>query len=63
MPKGQWVEVELPDPKAKIERIACDNSGSFCLAVSDKGVVYFSGTNKKGEAAENRMCRIFVYLG
>ena len=56
--KGSWAEVELPDPKAKIQQIACDNTGSFCLAVSDKGVVYFGGVNKKGEAAESRKCFI-----
>lgn len=53
-PKGQWTEVELPDPKAKISQVACDNTGSFCLVVSDKGVVYFAGVNKKGESGENR---------
>ena len=53
IPKGQWSEVELPDAKVKIASVAVDNTGSFCLVVSDKGVVYFGGMNKKGEAGEN----------
>ena len=53
IPKGQWSEVELPDTKVKIASVAVDNTGSFCLVVSDKGVVYFGGVNKKGEAGEN----------
>ncbi|XP_011407139.1 PREDICTED: E3 ubiquitin-protein ligase MYCBP2-like, partial [Amphimedon queenslandica] len=52
-PKGQWTEVELPDAKMKIESIAVDNTGSFCVLVTDKGVVYFGGVNRKGEAGEN----------
>ena len=35
-----------------MEHCACDNAGTFCLVVSDKGTVYFGGVNKKGEAGE-----------
>ena len=30
----------------------CDNAGTFCLVVSDKGAVYFGGVNRKGESGE-----------
>ncbi len=53
VPKGEWKEVELPDKNVKVEHCSCDNAGSFCLVVSDKGVVYFGGINKKGESGEN----------
>ena len=56
VPRGKWTEVEVPDPKAKISHLACDSTGSFCLVISDKGVVYFGGVNKKGEAGENGKC-------
>ena len=36
----------------QVEHCACDNAGTFCLVVSDKGAVYFGGVNKKGEAGE-----------
>ena len=52
VPKGEWNPVELPDKGVKVEHSSCDNTGSFCLVVSDKGVVYFSGTNKQGESGE-----------
>lgn len=52
VPKGEWSSVELPDKGVKVEHCSCDNAGSFCLVVSDKGVVYFGGTNKKGESGE-----------
>ena len=58
-PKGQWSEVDLPDAKVKIETIAVDNTGSFCILITDKGVVYFGGVNKKGEAGENGMIMIY----
>ena len=54
IPKGKWQPIELPDPKAKVAFYACDNAASFCMVVSDKGVIYFGGLNKKGEAGENR---------
>ncbi|CAI8051400.1 E3 ubiquitin-protein ligase MYCBP2 [Geodia barretti] len=50
--KGEWKEVALPDKNVKVEHCACDNAGTFCLVVSDKGTVYFGGVNKKGEAGE-----------
>ncbi|KAL5460457.1 hypothetical protein EMCRGX_G033908 [Ephydatia muelleri] len=53
VPKGEWNPVELPDKGVKVEHSSCDNTGSFCLVVSDKGVVYFSGTNKQGESGED----------
>ena len=52
VPKGEWHTLELPDKGAKVGHCSCDSSGSFCLVVSDKGVVYFGGTNKKGESGE-----------
>ena len=58
VPKGEWKKVELPEQHAKISFIQGDHTGSFCLAISDQGTVYFGGTNRKGEAAENReLCR------
>ena len=51
-PKGEWKTVELPDKNVKVEQCSCDNAGTFSLVVTDKGVVYFGGLNKKGEAAE-----------
>ncbi len=50
--KGEWKEVELPSKGAKVAHCACDNTGTFSLVVTDKGVVYFGGLNKKGEAGE-----------
>ena len=52
VPKGEWKTVELPDKNVKVEHCSCDNTGTFSLVVTDKGVVYFGGLNKKGEAAE-----------
>ena len=52
VPKGDWNPVELPDKGVKVEHSSCDSTGSCCLVVSDKGVVYFGGTNKKGESGE-----------
>ena len=52
VPKGEWKMVELPDKNVKVEHCSCDNTGTFSLVVTDKGVVYFGGLNKKGEAAE-----------
>lgn len=67
MPKGEWKEVELPSKGAKVEHCTCDNAGTFSLIVTDKGVVYFGGMNKKGEAGEPGKgtcgwlpCRCFV---
>ena len=37
----------------QVEHCACDNAGTFCLVVSDKGAVYFGGVNKKGESGES----------
>jgi len=53
VPKGEWQEVELPDKNVKVEHCSTDNAGTFCLIISDKGVAYFSGINKKGESGEN----------
>ena len=52
VPKGEWKTVELPDKNVKVEHCSCDNTGTFSLVATDKGVVYFGGLNKKGEAAE-----------
>jgi E3 ubiquitin-protein ligase MYCBP2 len=52
VPKGEWKMVELPDKNVKVEHCSCDNTGTFSLVVTNKGVVYFGGLNKKGEAAE-----------
>ena len=60
IPKGQWAEIDLPESKSKVEYCACDNSGSFCLLVTDKGTVYFGGVNKKGEAGENRKYNMLI---
>ena len=56
VPKGEWKMVELPDKNVKVEHCSCDNTGTFSLVVTDKGVVYFGGLNKKGEAAEPGVC-------
>ena len=44
----------------QVEHCACDNAGTFCLVVSDKGAVYFGGVNKKGEAGEagSYICKV-----
>ncbi len=55
VPKSEWKQLELPDPKVTISQIKGDHTGCYCLAISNQGVVYFGGTNRKGEAAENRM--------
>ena len=52
VPKGEWKEVTLPDKNVKVEHCSCDNAGTFCLVVSDKGAVYFGGLNRKGEGGE-----------
>lgn len=52
--KDVWKKVDFPEKKAKVKFLACDNSGSFTIAVTNKGGAYFGGTNKKGEAAEIR---------
>ena len=52
VPRGEWKVVELPDQKAHVQFCVSDNTGSFSLVVSDKGTIYFSGVNKKGEAGE-----------
>jgi len=52
VPKGEWRALDLPDKNVKVEYCACDSSGCFSLVVSDKGMVYFGGLNKKGEAGE-----------
>ena len=52
--KGEWKPVELPDPKAKVVYSASDFTGSYCHIVTDKGIVYFGGLNKKGESGESR---------
>ena len=52
VPQGEWRALELPDKNVRVEHCSCDNSGSFCLVVTDKGTVYFGGLNKKGEAGE-----------
>lgn len=52
VPKGEWKVLELPDKNVKVEHCACDNTGTFSLIISDKGVAYFGGINKKGEAGE-----------
>lgn len=70
VPKGEWKMVELPDKNVKVEHCSCDNTGTFSLVVTDKGVVYFGGLNKKGEAAEpgtyvhthNCMCGSYVHV-
>ena len=36
----------------KVEHCCSDNVGTCTLVISDKGVAYFSGVNKKGEAGE-----------
>ena len=53
--------VELPDKNVKVEHCSCDNAGTFSLVVTDKGVVYFGGLNKKGEAAEPGPC-MYMYM-
>ena len=50
--KGDWKLLELPDKNVKVEQCSCDNTGSFSVVISDKGVAYFGGVNKKGEAGE-----------
>ena len=45
--KGEWKEVPLPDKNVKVEHCSCDNAGTFCLVVSDKGSVYFGGLDRK----------------
>ncbi len=52
VPKGEWKALELPDKNVKVEHCSCDNIGTFSLVISDKGVAYFGGINKKGEAGE-----------
>ncbi len=52
IPKGEWKSLELPDKNVSVEYCSCDNAGSFSVVVSDKGVVYFGGVNRKGEAGE-----------
>ena len=52
VPKGEWKAVELPDKNVKVEHCSCDNNGLFSLIISDKGVAYFGGLNRKGEAGE-----------
>jgi E3 ubiquitin-protein ligase MYCBP2 len=51
-PRGDWKLLELPDKNVKVEYCACDNIGTFSLVISDKGVAYFGGINKKGESGE-----------
>ena len=46
-----------------MEHCACDNAGTFCLVVSDKGAVYFGGINRKGEAGEAGIATIVNYSG
>lgn len=60
--KGEWKPVELPDPKAKVVYSACDFTGSYCHIVTDKGLVYFGGVNKKGESGEGRECIGWAWL-
>lgn len=52
VPRGEWKALELPDKNVKVEHCSCDNSGTFCLVISDKGVAYFAGLNRKGESGE-----------
>ena len=52
IPKGTWQELELPDKNVKVEYCSCENTGAFSLVITDKGVAYFGGLNKKGEAGE-----------
>ena len=59
MAKGEWKTLELPDKNVKVEHCSCDNTGSFSLIITDKGVAYFGGLNKKGEAGEARKMLIF----
>lgn len=52
VPKTEWKVLELPDKNVKVDHCSCDNTGAFSLVISDKGVAYFGGINKKGEAGE-----------
>ncbi len=52
VPKGEWEGLELPDKNVKVEHCSCDNTGTFSLVLTDKGVAYFGGINRKGESGE-----------
>ncbi len=52
VPRGEWKVVELPDKNVKVKHCSSDNAGSCSLVISDKGVAYFGGVNKKGESGE-----------
>ena len=60
--KGEWKQIELPDPKAKVVYSASDFTGSYCHIVTEKGTVYFGGVNKKGESGESRKCIVKAWL-
>ena len=65
VPKGEWKVLDLPDKNVKVEHCCSDKSGTYSLIISDKGVAYFGGINKKGEAGEAGMdglLYIYTYI-
>lgn len=55
VPRSEWKALELPDKNVKVEYCSSDSTGAFSVIISDKGVAYFGGMNKKGEAGEPGM--------
>ena len=63
VPKTEWKVLELPDKNVKVDHCSCDNTGAFSLVISDKGVAYFGGNNKKGEAGEPGIVKFSINFG
>lgn len=54
VPKGEWKKVPMPSGVTAFTQVKVDHTGSFCLATTEQGGVFFAGTNRKGEFGQNR---------